>query len=69
MDLRTDLEKDLHDVIKHCLQMMQQPHVTKSDLFRVMTELRDANVRLTNMEFGCKSGRHASFCSCKAKAA
>lgn len=64
MDLRSELEKDLQDIVIDCLDLLTQEKLSRGQIQKLMGGLRDINVRLTNRRFGCVSGRHASACEC-----
>jgi hypothetical protein len=63
-DLRTDLEKEIHETIQVVLDYFTQGKIWKLQFREIMGKLRDVNVHLENKRLGCISGKHLAQCLC-----
>lgn len=65
-DLRSDIEKQLHERIVLVMNAVGAGLVRKTDFTTAMSHLRAMKVLLDNRKYGCASGLHASECACDA---
>lgn len=66
MDLRSDIEKHLHEVVRETLHHFDKGTISRKSFMEIMTLLRNANVTLNNRRDGCYSGKHREPCLCHA---
>lgn len=64
-DLRTPLEKEIHDIVGTIMQLCLQGKLDRIDFTVFMGGLRDINSKLENKRLGCASGQHVSHCYCE----
>lgn len=63
-DFRTDLEKELHALVRELSEALGAPKLGRERFRDLMGNIRNARVHLDNKELGCASGQHAGPCKC-----